>query len=818
MEAIKRENWNTLTYDIYKTKDGLYAKKSMCLEYNIGNPNDSKIILYQECFKVTRKEIYNMLNSNTRIKLKYNKIYENSLLQTLQIYVDVNHDKKLYISSKMCIKYGIEPKNQTKINNILYNQVTHEDIDNIDKQARYNNILFRRKYTLVQLTDNDKFFYYYHDQKENTMYIQREIYEDAKNLNIKIEGKPKIINDKNYYSITEEQLKDIESIFQKKGIEKIINPNNIKENNQKEKKGESSMNQESNINVIQEELTRINNQEAEIKAMLEENRRKMEAVKENIRKLMEQQPEENQVKILGDPNVDIDEIKAQLNKQLEGEKEEPNQNVVVLLGNQNVDVNEIQESIKRLIEKTAKEYTEKELKDVKIDVEQLKEELKKYLDNEDKYIIRILGNDNIDIDVIQKQIRQIVQNNAQNRLMNELNQLRLNIDSIKANLNRYTNNEVNAHLVFLLGNNNNYDINSIKEEVRKFINNTTQKNFVKILGDNNVDLDELRDKINKYIVDQKEQNIVKILGDLNVNIDEIKEQLNKHLEETADKNIVKILGNQNTDIDRVKKELDRILNLEKNQNIITILGNPNIDINEIERQLNKFIEKETNDNIIKNVSAYNIDLNAVREELLSKKRLEPTERRITQSIDDHKISVDSVEKEVANELYDEKDEKIVKILGDQQVDIYDIKRQINDIMNRQKFENIMIYKDTETGKLYAPAKYAPNAEVKVINGKEYAEVNQETIDNIKDALIIYKDITLQPMVLDITICNANEKLFISQDVLNSLGMYVVDPHKIIVNKEIYVEITKDDLDIVRSKESDALKLNITIKHITPVKG
>ena len=818
MEGIKRDKKNTLTFDIYKTKDGLYAKRSMCLDYNIGNSNDCKTIIGQVCYKVTRKEIYSMLNNNTRIKLKYNRIYEDNILVTASIYVDAN-SKKLYISNSLCIKYDIEPKNQRHINGSLYSEVSYDEINKIEKKAQENQITLIKKYILTNIDSNeeqDNIFNYYYNDEDNKTYIPREIYENAKDLSLEIEGKPKIINNKNYYSITKEQLKDIESILQKKGVEKI-NPNYLKENKQIEEKGESIMNnQESNIDAIKEELTRITDQETQIKAMLEENRRKMEAVKENIKKIMEQQTDNNTVKILGDPNVNIDEIKRQLNNKIEGKNEE-NKNVVVLLGNQNIDIEEIKTSIQELIERTAKEYTEKELKNVKIDVEKLKEELRNYLENEDKYIIRILGNSNVDIDEVQRQIRKIVKTNAEDRLMNELNQLRVNIDSIKEKLNRYTNNEVNAQLVFLLGNTNSYDMETIKNEVNRIIENVSQKNFVRILGDQNIDLDEIRKNLNKYIENQKEENIVRILGDQNVNLDEIREKINKHLEETTDKNIVKILGDQNEDINRVKKELDRILNIEKEQNIVTIIGNQNVDINEIERQLNKIIEKETNENIIKNVSAYNIDLNAVREELLTKKRLEPTEKRISNTLDSD-ITVDNIEKDVATKLYDDKDENIVKILGNQNIDLTEIKRQIDTIVSNHKYENIMIYKDTETNKLYAPAKYAPNAEIKVINGIEYAEVSQETIDNIKDALIIYKDITLQPTVVDIIICNANDKLFISQDVLTGLGMYVVDPHKIIVNKEIYVEINKDDLDIIRSKESSALKLNITIKHITPVKG
>lgn len=73
-------------------------------------------------------------------------------------------------------------------------------------------------------------FEYYYDEQNNIIYISREILELSRKLNIEIEGKPKIINNKNCYSIHYKDLKKIEELEKIKGIENKIT-NKEKEKN-----------------------------------------------------------------------------------------------------------------------------------------------------------------------------------------------------------------------------------------------------------------------------------------------------------------------------------------------------------------------------------------------------------------------------------------------------------------------------------------------------------------------------------------------------------------------------------------------------------
>lgn len=73
-------------------------------------------------------------------------------------------------------------------------------------------------------------FEYYYDEQNNIIYISRKILELSRKLNIEIEGIPKIINNKNCYSIHYKDLKKIEEQANIKGIENKIT-NREKEKN-----------------------------------------------------------------------------------------------------------------------------------------------------------------------------------------------------------------------------------------------------------------------------------------------------------------------------------------------------------------------------------------------------------------------------------------------------------------------------------------------------------------------------------------------------------------------------------------------------------
>jgi len=74
---------------------------------------------------------------------------------------------------------------------------------------------------IIQIIER-KTFIYYNDINNNTLYIPRFIYEECLFAKINMTSKPKIIFNKNCYSITRNQIKELEEKSNFKGIEKIV--------------------------------------------------------------------------------------------------------------------------------------------------------------------------------------------------------------------------------------------------------------------------------------------------------------------------------------------------------------------------------------------------------------------------------------------------------------------------------------------------------------------------------------------------------------------------------------------------------------------
>ena len=67
-----------------------------------------------------------------------------------------------------------------------------------------------------------KTFIYYNDVNNQTLYVPRFIYEECLFNSIEMTSKPKIIMEKNHYSITRKQLQELEEKTYYKGIEKKL--------------------------------------------------------------------------------------------------------------------------------------------------------------------------------------------------------------------------------------------------------------------------------------------------------------------------------------------------------------------------------------------------------------------------------------------------------------------------------------------------------------------------------------------------------------------------------------------------------------------
>ena len=205
---------NTVYFDVYKTTTGLYIERELCNNFNIGS--EEKIIKDIPCLKVSEEDINKIEKqtiNNTTYKSNYVTIFDLQLVLSFNVYVDTNHENKLYITDTLCDKYKITPISKRIVNKLTYSHVTEEDLNKIEKLSEQEKLILKRKYVGIKLEDKTKaadyLFMYYLDVDDKKMYINRETLEKARKNNVEIEAIPKIIEDKNCYSITKEELKNL---------------------------------------------------------------------------------------------------------------------------------------------------------------------------------------------------------------------------------------------------------------------------------------------------------------------------------------------------------------------------------------------------------------------------------------------------------------------------------------------------------------------------------------------------------------------------------------------------------------------------------
>ena len=233
-EELKRETEEQITaiYDVYKTSTGLYITEDLCQEFNVGNKENGKMIRENQCFQITENDIktINELSANQKVKRVPNivTIFDLQLVLSFNVYVDTNHDRKIYISDSTCTRYNITPQSKRMINGATYCNVTEEDLSKIESQSINENIRLKRKYVEIELQDEIKpaeyLFIYYYDYATKKRYIRRAMYEKIKSSGIEIEGNPKIIDNRNCYSITENELKEVEKTIHYRGVEQLLKP------------------------------------------------------------------------------------------------------------------------------------------------------------------------------------------------------------------------------------------------------------------------------------------------------------------------------------------------------------------------------------------------------------------------------------------------------------------------------------------------------------------------------------------------------------------------------------------------------------------
>ncbi len=240
-EGIKREIeqeirsngiQDTAFYDVYKTSTGLYLPKEICDIYYVGDRDNSKEIKNRTCYKVNDQDLSDIRSKSSRQEVvmfpNIITIFDLQLTLTFTVLVDSKHNNRLYIPSTLAEKYNVNTISKRFINGLTYSEVTEKDLDTIEEASLKEKIKLKRHYQTVELEDEMKpaefLFIYYHDFDTEKAYVDRKMYELIRKNGIEIEANPKIIDDKNCYSVTNEDLKTIEDKMGYRGVEQLLKP------------------------------------------------------------------------------------------------------------------------------------------------------------------------------------------------------------------------------------------------------------------------------------------------------------------------------------------------------------------------------------------------------------------------------------------------------------------------------------------------------------------------------------------------------------------------------------------------------------------
>lgn len=150
-----------------------------------------------------------------------------SLLPKMLEYKHKEEDKKnitvyktkytLFVNERLCNYYKIaKNNNKRKIKGIDCLEITQKDLEEIQKkyQSKIN-------YVSVYEPKNTRYYNFY--EEKNKFYVTRNIYELILKANLDIEATPKILDNRNCYSITKEQLDSFEEKLHYYGTKITLN-------------------------------------------------------------------------------------------------------------------------------------------------------------------------------------------------------------------------------------------------------------------------------------------------------------------------------------------------------------------------------------------------------------------------------------------------------------------------------------------------------------------------------------------------------------------------------------------------------------------
>ena len=215
-------------FDVYKSTKGYYVKEDVCRDFGI-NSNEIKTIKDVIYYKVPEETITSIeeTTKNEAIQYKRNELalFDLQITLTIKVLVDITNNKK-YINQINANKLNVIG-NVKVIDNISYVEITDRQINEIVESTKNDTIAYHITYEEVELEEERKpvnnLFLYYHDLSTDTIYITREILELIRKNGIEIETAPKVIDNRNCYSIKLEKLKEFEmKAIDYRGVEKII--------------------------------------------------------------------------------------------------------------------------------------------------------------------------------------------------------------------------------------------------------------------------------------------------------------------------------------------------------------------------------------------------------------------------------------------------------------------------------------------------------------------------------------------------------------------------------------------------------------------
>ena len=213
---IEKLGWNA-TQSLYFLKYydlTLNSKMYTVLEYNLlRNPYkiDNMDDLIYNCKYLDIETLPNIIKCVERPNEKYKQII------CLDIY---KYDNNYYMDNRIYTKIYINDCNETKeINGLLCHRILYDTVQKFHKLQTSKNIYY---VNIIELNNPDKTFTYYNDITNDEYYITRDIYELCLKNDIKMNSTPRIINNKNTYSILKEQIDELVQKTKLKAEEEIV--------------------------------------------------------------------------------------------------------------------------------------------------------------------------------------------------------------------------------------------------------------------------------------------------------------------------------------------------------------------------------------------------------------------------------------------------------------------------------------------------------------------------------------------------------------------------------------------------------------------